>query len=81
MFDNNQNVQATTQEAAQSIIQTMEDNAVEDPNIPLTPQTWLEAFGINNSIETPIRRVKMGENQYAKLQEKRIERLNLVWLL
>lgn len=60
----------TTQEAAQTIIQTMEDNAVEDPNIPLTPQTWLETFGINNSIETPIGRVKMGENQYAKLQEK-----------
>lgn len=49
----------------------MEDNAEEDPNISLTPETWVESFGAFNSLETPIGRVKMGENQYAKLEEKK----------
>ncbi|WP_281798777.1 helicase-related protein [Prevotella pallens] len=49
----------------------MEENAIEDPEIRLTPQTWLETFGINNSIDTPIGKVRMGENQYAKLQDKK----------
>ena len=58
-------------EAAQSLITSMEENAIEDPEIRLTPQTWLETFGINNSIDTPIGKVRMGENQYAKLQDKK----------
>ncbi len=49
----------------------MEENAIEDPQISLTPEAWIRAFGINNSIETPIGKVKMGENQYAKLQDKK----------
>lgn len=60
-----------SEEAAQSLITSMEKNAIEDPEIRLTPQTWLETFGINNSIDTPIGKVRMGENQYAKLQDKK----------
>ena len=60
-----------SEEAAQSLITSMEENAIEDPEIRLTPKTWLETFGINNSIDTPIGKVRMGENQYAKLQDKK----------
>lgn len=60
-----------SEEAAQSLITSMEENAIEDPEIRLTPQTWLETFGINNSIDTPIGKVRMGENQYVKLQDKK----------
>ena len=60
-----------SEEAAQSLITSMEESAIEDPEIRLTPQTWLETFGINNSIDTPIGKVRMGENQYAKLQDKK----------
>ena len=52
-------------------VAAMEDNAEEDPNISLTPEAWVESFGAFNSLETPIGRVKMGENQYAKLEEKK----------
>ena len=58
-------------EQANVVITSMEDNAVEDPQISLTPETWIKVFGINNSIETPIGNVKMGENQFAKLQDKK----------
>lgn len=60
-----------SEEQANVVITSMEDNAVEDPQISLTPETWIKVFGINNSIETPIGNVKMGENQYAKLQDKK----------
>ena len=60
-----------SEEEAQSLITSMEENAIEDPEISLTPKTWLETFGINNSIDTPIGKVRMGENQYAKLQDKK----------
>lgn len=65
------NKEPLSEEAAQSLITSMEENAIEDPEIRLTPQTWLETFGINNSIDTPIGKVRMGENQYAKLQDKK----------
>ena len=65
------NKEPLSEEAAQSLITSMEENAIEDPEIRLTPKTWLETFGINNSIDTPIGKVRMGENQYAKLQDKK----------
>jgi hypothetical protein len=58
------------EENADVFVAAMEDNAEEDPNISLTPEAWVESFGAFNSLETPIGRVKMGENQYAKLEEK-----------
>ncbi|MCI6671844.1 MAG: hypothetical protein MSG77_04825 [Prevotella sp.] len=60
-----------TKEQAEGLIASMEENAIEDPQISLTPEAWIRTFGINNSIETPIGKVKMGENQYAKLQDKK----------
>lgn len=65
------NKEPLSEEAAQSLITSMEKNAIEDPEIRLTPKTWLETFGINNSIDTPIGKVRMGENQYVKLQDKK----------
>lgn len=59
------------EENADVFVAAMEDNAEEDPNISLTPEAWVESFGAFNSLETPIGRVKMGENQYAKLEEKK----------
>ena len=57
-------------EEADRFLASMEHFAVEDPVISLTPESWISTFGINNSIETPLGRVKMGENQYEKLVEK-----------
>ena len=59
-----------TEKEALILINLMETNAIDDPQIALTPGSWLQTFGINNSIDTPIGKVKMGENQYAKLQNK-----------
>ncbi len=37
----------------------------------ITPQAWHESFGVNNSIETPIGVVKMGDGLYVKLIDKK----------
>lgn len=49
----------------------MEANAEDDPSVTLTTETWMETFGINNSLETPIGIVKMGESQYQKFFDKK----------
>ena len=59
-----------TEKEALILINLMETNAIDDPQIALTPRSWLQTFGINNSIDIPIGKVKMSENQYAKLQDK-----------
>ena len=62
---------ALTREEATALIADMEENAVADPNISLSPESWQQSFGLNNSIDTPLGKVKMGEGQYAKLVEKK----------
>lgn len=62
---------ALTREEAAALIAVMEENAVADPNISLSPESWQQSFGLNNSIDTPLGKVKMGEGQYAKLVEKK----------
>ncbi len=59
-----------TAEDAGVLIGLMEAHADEDPAISLTPETWIQSFGLNNSLQTPIGSVKMGENQYEKLVNK-----------
>lgn len=54
----------------EELLARMSDIAEEMPNTTLTPETWMQTFGINNSLSTPIGNVKMGENQYNKLVEK-----------
>ena len=49
----------------------MEANAEDAPSVTLTTETWMETFGINNSLETPVGIVKMGESQYQKFFDKK----------
>lgn len=53
-----------------ALMSLMESAAVETPILELNPQNWLEQFGEDGMVNTPIARVKMGANQIAKLFEK-----------
>ena len=59
-----------TKEEADELLSLMEQNAENSTEKELTAETWNETFDENNSIETPIGRVKMGENQITKFFEK-----------
>ncbi|GHT49916.1 hypothetical protein AGMMS49982_04270 [Bacteroidia bacterium] len=56
-----------TEEEAEQLIAAMENNAIEAPQLELTPENWLAEFGEDGTINTPIGEVKMGENQLAKM--------------
>ena len=58
-----------TEDEAASFIFQMERNAVEAPEIELTPENWIAEFGEDGLVETPIGQVKFGQNQYVKLQQ------------
>lgn len=60
-----------SKEAATDIIAKMETSAVNDPQISLSPESWQNSFGLGNSIDTPLGKVKMGEGQYQKLVDKK----------
>lgn len=60
-----------SKEDAADIIAKMEMSAVDDPRIALSPESWLQSFGLNNSIETPMGKVKMGDGQYQKFVDKK----------
>lgn len=49
----------------------MEMSAVNDPQISLSPESWQNSFGLSNSIDTPLGKVKMGEGQYQKFVDKK----------
>ena len=66
----NARARALTNEEAVALMQRMEASAAPDPQISLTPETWAQTFGLNNSLETPIGSVKMGEGQYQKFFDK-----------
>lgn len=57
-------------EQADALIEQMEQSAEEAPQIELTPENWLSQFGEDGMVDTPIGKVKMGENQYLKLAQK-----------
>lgn len=52
------------------LLSRMEGNTSEIPQIELNPTNWIEQFGENGMVATPVGEVKMGENQIAKLFEK-----------
>ena len=56
---------------AADIIVKMEMSAIPDPQISLSPESWQKSFGLDNSIDTPMGKVKMGEGQYQKLIDKK----------
>lgn len=62
--------QLSSEEAA-DIINKMESSAVNDPQISLSPESWQQSFGLSNSIDTPLGKVKMGDGQYQKLIDKK----------
>lgn len=59
-----------TESEADEALSRMEANAVPTPHLELNPQTWVEQFGEDGKVTTPIGTVKMGANQIAKLFEK-----------
>lgn len=46
-------------------------SAVNDPQISLSSESWQSSFGLSNSIDTPLGKVKMGDGQYQKLVDKK----------
>lgn len=60
-----------SKEEATDIIAKMEMSAVNDPQISLSPESWQQSFGLSNSIDTPLGKVKMGDGQYQKLIDKK----------
>lgn len=52
---------------AASLILRMEQSAEAAPKLEFTLENWLAEFGSSGQVDTPIGRVKMGENQLAKL--------------
>ena len=66
---------------AEAFMQGMRDVAETATDIELTTENWLEQFGENGIVITPIGSVKMGENQYFKLaQQGRNGKLGMVKL-
>lgn len=59
-----------TEDEAYTLLSNMEDSADISTEKTLTADTWNETFDENNSIETPMGRVKMGDNQIAKFFNK-----------
>lgn len=58
---------SATKEEAVRLITRMEEQAEIAPQIELTPENWLAQFGMDGEVDTPIGKVKMGENQFNKL--------------
>lgn len=58
------------QEEADDLIAEMENRAEPAPELELTPENWTAEFGEDGMVDTPIGKVKMGENQYQKLAQK-----------
>ena len=62
-----------------ALIDNMKANAEIATEIELTPENWIAEFGENGIVETPIGEVKMGENQYLKLlQRKRAQYFGMI---
>ena len=59
-----------TPEEADDLIREMQNGAQPAPEIELNAASWSASFDTNNSIQTPIGRVKMGDNQMTKFFAK-----------
>lgn len=57
-------------EEADNLIAEMENRAEPAPELELTSENWTAEFGKDGMVDTPIGKVKMGENQYQKLAQK-----------
>ena len=60
-------------EEADNLIAEMENRAEPAPELELTLENWTAEFGEDGMVDTPIGKVKMGENQYQKLVRNKRE--------
>ena len=68
-----------TSNETEQVIASMEQEAITAPTIELTPENWIQLFGEKGEVETPLSKVKMGENQYFKIaQQGRNGKLGMV---
>ncbi|MDR1122017.1 MAG: hypothetical protein LBM08_14020, partial [Dysgonamonadaceae bacterium] len=59
--------EAQTEATPEDLIRQMEENALEAPQLELTPENWEAEFGEDGKVKTPVGEVKMGDNQYRKI--------------
>ena len=59
-----------SEQEASVFMEVMGANAVEQPIIELNSSNWIQQFGADGKVSTPLGEVKMGNNQIAKLFEK-----------
>lgn len=68
-----------TKDEAVSLRQQMADNAEPERILEHTEDNWLQDFGKDGRVDTPIGSIKLGENQYKKAgREDRIKRFGLL---
>lgn len=68
-----------TKDEAVSLRQQMADNAEPERILEDTEDNWLQDFGKDGRVNTPIGSIKLGENQYKKAgREDRIKRFGLL---
>ena len=68
-----------TKDEAVSLRQQMADNAEPERILEHTEDNWLQDFGKDSRVNTPIGSIKLGENQYKKAgREDRIKRFSLL---
>lgn len=60
-----------TQEEADAFIPQMVQMAEPSVDLEFTPENWIAEFGEDGVVPTPVGNVKMGENQYFKLSQKK----------
>lgn len=58
---------------AENIIRAMQESAEVAREMELTSENWRAEFGEDGVVKTPIGEVKMGDNQYVKLLERKRE--------
>lgn len=63
-------VQNLSEDEATAMVEQKVKDAPVMPVIEISPQNWNEEFGENGEVDTPIGKVKIGENQYLKLLNK-----------
>lgn len=66
-----QNDLAQVGEQVELLVSQMRDKAETARGLELTPENWDAEFGEDGMVETPVGKVKMGENQYLKLLKKK----------
>ena len=68
-----------TKDEAVSLRQQMADNAEPERILEHTEDNWLQDFGKDGRVNTPLGSIKLGENQYKKAgREDRIKRFGLL---